>query len=339
LIAAASLAAGSWVGLHPPSAPAPVPVQVAPEQAEPAPSEPSHAIDQPPRVQGMSAAEIPPWPRLNPEASITKAWRLAEGPHRKPGDKRRLVTLTFDDGPFPETTPRVLSLLEQYGVRATFFVIGRYLDGDGERARASREVLAKVVESGHLVGNHTYDHALLTAISHTQVLEQIDRGAAAIERAIGKKPILFRPPFGELDDFGQKAASERRLDVLLWSVEAKDMERDDPQAMFRDIVRQLAYNEGGVVLLHDIRWSSIKILKKLLAYLDARRWDPDRPDRMGYEIVDLPTYLRAVEEAPPQRGARNPKARAAREQQAKERKPAKVRKRAAPRASTSAREI
>jgi peptidoglycan/xylan/chitin deacetylase (PgdA/CDA1 family) len=246
-----------------------------------------------------------PWPRLNPEANITKAWRLAEGPHRQPGDKRRLVTLTFDDGPFPETTPKVLDLLAKYEVRATFFVIGRYLDGDGERARASRVVMKQIVDGGHLVGNHTHDHALLTAISHTQVLEQIDRGAASIERAIGKRPILFRPPFGELDDFGQDAVRARQLDVLLWNVEAKDMERNDTQAMFRELVRQLAYNEGGVVLLHDIRWTSVKILKKLLAYLDARRYDPSRPGREGYEIVDLPTYLREVEASPPQPGARD----------------------------------
>jgi len=278
-------------------------------------------VDLPPVLQETNTAEIPPWPRLNPQASIAEAWRLAEGPHRKPGDKRRLVTLTFDDGPFPETTPRVLALLEQYGVRATFFVIGRYLVGDDERARASREVLTKIVEAGHLVGNHTYDHARLTAISHTRVLAQIDRGSAAIERVIGKKPILFRPPYGELDEFGEEAVRARGLDILLWSVEAKDMERDDPQAMFEDIVRQLAYNEGGIVLLHDIRWSSVKILKKLLAYLDARRWDPDRPDRMGYEIVDLPTYLRAVADDPPQRGARKSKLRAEREQEEKPHEP------------------
>jgi peptidoglycan/xylan/chitin deacetylase (PgdA/CDA1 family) len=245
-----------------------------------------------------------PWPRLNPEANLAKAWRLAEGPHREPGDKRRLVTLTFDDGPFPETTPKVLELLAKYQVHATFFVIGRYLDGNGERARASREVLKQIVEGGHLIGNHTHDHALLTAISHTQVLEQIDRGAASIERVIGKRPLVFRPPFGELDDFGQEAVRARQLDVLLWNVEAQDMERSDTQTMFRELTKQLAYNEGGVVLLHDIRWTSVNILKRLLAYLDARRYDPERPEREGYEIVDLPTYFRAVEASPPQPGAR-----------------------------------
>lgn len=306
VVAAVSVALGSWVGLHPGAG--------LPEEAraEPPPATEPPATEPPdlaPHAETAGAPGPHPWPRLNPEADMAKAWSLAEGPHRRPGDKRKLVTLTFDDGPFPETTPRVLDLLAQYGVRATFFVIGRYLDGDDERARASRAVLRRIADEGHLVGNHTHDHALLTAISHTQVLEQIDRGAASIERVLGNKPILFRPPFGGLDEFGQEAARARHLDVLLWNVEARDMQRDDTQGMYRDLVRQIAYNEGGVVLLHDIRWTSVSILKKLLVYLDARRYDPGRPNREGYAIVDLPTYLRAVEASPPERGARELRAK------------------------------
>jgi len=300
LVVATSIAAGSWVGLHPRAG-----MPLAEEPATSAPSEP--AIEAHPLPSHVDTALAPgpvPWPRLNPEANIAKAWRLAEGPNRQAGDRRKLVTLTFDDGPFPETTPKVLDLLARYDVRATFFVIGRYLDGSDERAVASRAVLRKIVEAGHLVGNHTQDHALLTTISHTQVLEQIDRGAASIERTIGKKPILFRPPFGQLDEFGQEAVRARHLDILLWNIEAQDMARNDREVMFGDLVRQVRYNEGGVVLLHDIRWTSVKILEKLLAWLDARRYDPARPGRAGYEIVDLPTYLRAVEASPPQQGAR-----------------------------------
>jgi peptidoglycan-N-acetylglucosamine deacetylase len=292
LVGAMSVAAGSWISLH-----AAEPMKKrAPEPAAPI------VEAAPPPVE--ASAELPPWPRLNPEANMTRAWRLAEGPHRKDGDKRRLVTLTFDDGPFPETTPRVLELLSKYGVHATFFVIGRYLDGNGDRARATREVLESIVAAGHLVGNHTHDHALLTAVSHTQVLDQIDRGAASIERVTGKRPILFRPPFGELDPFGQDAVRARGLDVLLWNIEAQDMERDDASAMFREITSQLRYAEGGVVLLHDIRWSSVHTLEKLLAWFDAKRYDPARPEREGYEVVDMPTYLREVHASPPLPGAR-----------------------------------
>jgi peptidoglycan/xylan/chitin deacetylase (PgdA/CDA1 family) len=287
-VALLSLTAGSWIGLHPTPAPAHPSVTPAPRPVESAPLPP-------PADSAMP--ELSAWPRLNPEADIAKAWRIAEAPHRARalGDKRRLVTLTFDDGPFPETTPRVLELLDRYQLKATFFVVGRYLDGESERARASREVLKKEIAAGHLVGNHTHDHQLLTTISHTQELEQIDRGAASIERVTGKKPTLFRPPFGALDDFGQKAAQERGLDVVLWSAEVQDMERDDTRTMFRELVHQLATNQGGVVLLHDIRFSSVAILKRLLYWLDAKKYDATRPDREGYEVVDLPTYLRAQE--------------------------------------------
>jgi peptidoglycan/xylan/chitin deacetylase (PgdA/CDA1 family) len=301
IAAIGSIALGSWIGLHPSATASAPPASGASQPAEKAPADPTETQ----HVETALAPGPVPWPHLNPEASIPKAWRLAEGPHRKPGDKRRLVALTFDDGPSPETTPRVLELLAKHGIHATFFVVGRYLDGDGDRAVLSRDVLRSIVDAGHLVGNHTHDHALLTTVTHTKVLEQIDRGAASIERVIGKRPILFRPPFGALDDFGEAAVRERGLDVVLWSAEAQDMERDDADSMYSELVRQLVYNEGGIVLLHDIKPSSVKILNKLLTYLTARRWDPARPQRVGYEIVDLPSYLREVETSPPEPGARD----------------------------------
>ena len=130
------------------------------------------------------------------------------------------------------------------------------------------------------------------------MLEQIDQGAASIERATGKRPTLFRPPFGELDDFGRAAVRERGLDLLLWSVEKSDMKRGDSHEMFRELVGQVEYKEGGIVLMHDIRWTSISALKELLGWLHDHRWDANHPARIGYEIVDLPTYLREVAAAP-----------------------------------------
>lgn len=254
--------------------------------------------DVPTQVDPGSVPSMRPWPELNPDASIDKAWMVAEGPAYRARSGRRIVTLTFDDGPFPETTPTVLRILAKWKIHAAFFVIGRYLDGDEDRAKASREVLKDVVAGGHFVGNHTHDHARLTTVTHTQVLEQIDRGAASIERVTGRKPILFRPPFGQLDDFGRTAVRERGLDLVLWSVEKQDMQRADSHEVFRELVAQIEYKEGGIVLLHDIRWSSVHVLRELLDWLHVHRFDPKKPTRLGYEIVDLPAYLREVAAAP-----------------------------------------
>ena len=317
---AGSLAAGSWLGLGKPSvedgrvmvanAKASADAQAQASATAKAEGKARADGDRPadlaplPQLQDpRSFPSMRPWPQLNAEASIPKAWMVAEGPHygrgaAGAGDGRRLVTLTFDDGPFPETTPAVLRVLAQHKVHAAFFVIGRYLDGEEPRAKASREVLKDVVAAGHLVGNHTHDHARLTNVTHTQVLEQIDEGAASIERATGRRPILFRPPFGELDDFGRAAVRERGLDLLLWSIEKQDMRRADSHAVFRELVGQIEYKEGGIVLLHDIRWTSVHALRELLGWLHDHQWDPKKPSRLGYEIVDLPTYLRAVAAAP-----------------------------------------
>ncbi len=323
LLLAVSIALGSWVGLGRPSAeqaralPAEVGARAAairekpptlddvkaalglpaaPPASTPAPSTAGAPSELPPSPLEKDPSLLPDrgasWRALNPEASVQRAWMVAEGPRHR--DNRRLVTLTFDDGPGKHTTPAVLRLLAKHHVRGTFFVIGSYLEGETVRARTARANLRRIASAGHLVGNHTYDHALLTSVSHTQVLEEIDRSAAAIERTLGTRPTLFRPPYGGLDAFGEAAVRERGLELVLWSVEKEDMKRDDEAALLRDLIAQIDYKEGGIVLLHDVRWSSVHVLEKLLGWLELRKYDPARPERIGYEIVDLPTYLRAV---------------------------------------------
>ena len=235
-----------------------------------------------------------PWPRLNPDVSLNRAWLLAEGPAPQPGNGERLIALTFDDGPSPEITPRVLRILEQYGAPATFFLIGRYLDGDDGRSAAARDALREIVARGHAVGNHTHDHELLTATDHANVLAQMDDGAASIARVTGKRPIFFRPPYGKLDEISQAALRDRGQEVVLWSVEAEDMVDDDAREVARSLQRQILFNGSAIVLLHDVRAPSANALAILLEWLRARKFDPANPERVGYTLVDLPTYFRAI---------------------------------------------
>lgn len=286
-VLALSASLGSWFGLgrpmQVPSRPRPAPrASISPPSVEP------------PLPQAVDPSVVPSfgkWPKTNPEASIAKAWVVAEGPSQlnRADDAKRLVTFTFDDGPTPEVTPEILSILKKHRVKATFFVIGKYLDGDSGRAKAVRRSLKKVVAAGHLVGNHSWSHANLALLSPFEVTQEIDRSAEIIEKNTGTKPVLFRPPYGLLDDFGERAVRERDLDLLLWSVEAQDMKRNDVDKMFEEMVIQLDYKEGGIVLLHDVKSSAPILLKRLL------EWMRDRP---RYEIVDLPTYLRAASAFP-----------------------------------------
>jgi len=252
-------------------------------------------------VQSLDLSNVPdkvPWPRLNPEASSRKAWLLAEGPYRDQRDGKRLVTFTFDDGPVPETTPTVLRMLAAYNIKATFFVIGQYLEGDSSRAQRSREVLRDVARQGHLVGNHTLDHRLLTTRTHAEAQAQIDRSALAIEQAIGSKPILFRPPYGQVDDYTMELLRERKQELVLWSLEANDMQTSDIPWMIETLKAQIEYRGGGSILLHDVRGTTIPVLREVLLWLHEHKFDPKKPHQVGYEIVDMPTYIKETALSP-----------------------------------------
>jgi peptidoglycan/xylan/chitin deacetylase (PgdA/CDA1 family) len=300
-----ALGVGTWLGMDRPSIPtafaeglrrvawaADVAEHVAPSFVPP-------LERQPPTIDAaLLPDQPPPWPRLNPQETGERAWLIAEGPAYARHDGRRLVTFTFDDGPFPETAPTVLHLLDQYGIRATFFLIGKYLDGDDHRAIETREWAKRIADAGHLVGNHTFDHRLLTSLPHSVARAQIEDAATAIERAVGRRPLLFRPPYGEVDPWLEGVLREEQLELVLWSIDVEDMKRDDPDQIAQMLEQQLGYKQGGIVLLHDMHWPSVKAFNRLVRWLEADKWDATRPEKPGWAIVDLPEYLRSTAASP-----------------------------------------
>jgi peptidoglycan/xylan/chitin deacetylase (PgdA/CDA1 family) len=306
-VPALALGLGTWLGLGRPDAQAALSAgakavasvtgaahELAPKVIPPPPLERTPAS---PDVPSM-ADPPPPWPQLNPEDTVERAWLVAEGPAHAPNDGKRLVTFTFDDGPFPETAPTVLRILDEHRIRATFFLIGKYLAGDGEHAVETRMWAKRIADAGHYVGNHTMDHRLLPGLPHAQALQEIDDSEAAIERATGKHPVLFRPPYGEMSPFLEAAVRDRHYDMMLWNIDVEDMKKDDPDAMVKDLLAQLEYKHGGIVLLHDVHWPSVKAFNRLLRVLEANRFDPKHPDHAGWSIVDLPEYLKQTAASP-----------------------------------------
>lgn len=158
------------------------------------------------------------------------------------GDSPRGVSLTFDDGPHPEGTPAVLDALGEAGVKATFFVIGSYV----ERWPALAE---RIVREGHEVGNHSFSHAHLASCGHAKWWrEQIARTDDAVREATGVTPIFFRPPLGLRPPPTMLAARSMKKIVLTWSRRAVDGVTTTRER----IVERLAPARGGdILLLHD----------------------------------------------------------------------------------------
>lgn len=181
-------------------------------------------------------------------------WRVAT---------QNAVALTFDDGPDPEQTPRLLDTLAEYDARATFFVIGEHVDRYPALVR-------RIVDEGHAVGNHTYSHLRCRELDYATLARQLDRTDAALEAALGFRFIaqpLFRPPFGELraDQALYLAAKGRSL--AFWNRDTRDY-RGASAPEIAALSTQLA--AGDVVLLHDRFPATVKALPSLLEAIRAK---------------------------------------------------------------------
>ena len=169
---------------------------------------------------------------------LTSAGRcLTNGPRERPE-----IALTFDDGPQPPYTDRVLDVLERYGVRATFFCVGL-------NAAAHPEQLQRMREQGHAIANHTWSHPFLPELTRGELCEQIERTSHAIAESGAAVPTLFRPPYGSRtpEVMAWLAASDPT--VVLWDVEAADWSMPGTDAIARAVLEQT--RPGSIILLHD----------------------------------------------------------------------------------------
>jgi len=200
--------------------------------------------------------------------------RAAEGlglPRRLPTSAG--VALTFDDGPHPEGTPAVLEALARAGASATFFVVG-------EQVARRPALLAEIAAAGHAIGLHCFRHRLQARLPPAVVGEDVRRGVAAIEDAVGATPVLHRPPFGIYSPAGLTAVRAAGLRPLLWSRWGKDWRRwTTPRAIAGRALTGVL--PGDVILLHDADFYSAHgshrrtaaALAPILRELDRRRVD------------------------------------------------------------------
>ena len=156
----------------------------------------------------------------------------------------RGVALTFDDGPHPQWTPRILDVLAKRGARATFFVVGR-------KAEAHPEVVQAILDAGHAVGLHSHEHDRLFSLrGERRVRADLERGLAALEKVTGARPHLFRPPIGHTNPTIARVVEALDLAVVGWTVGGHDgLAGAKPEDVVVRVRRSLA--DGAIVLLHD----------------------------------------------------------------------------------------
>lgn len=158
-----------------------------------------------------------------------------------PSQPRR-VALTFDDGPDRQWTPAIANVLNQYGVRGTFFVLGQMVD-------QNPDILQQLVRQGHEIGNHTYSHQQLQTLTPQQLEEEVNRTDDAIYWAVGQRPRLIRPPYGDLSDSVIQYLRNRGYKIILWNVDSLDWSGIPASDLVSNVLAHTT--PGSIILFHS----------------------------------------------------------------------------------------
>ena len=182
---------------------------------------------------------------------------------------KKVVALTFDDGPDGNTTPQALDILAKYKVKATFFVQGKNIAGN-------ESLLKRMQSEGHEVGNHSWNHPILTKLSLEDAKKQLTDTEDAITKVLGKSSKLMRPPYGAISD---DIRNNLDLSFIMWNVDSLDWKSKNEAAILTEIQHQTT--DGSIILLHDIHQPSVNSLPKVIEYLQGQ----------GYSFVTVSDLL------------------------------------------------
>lgn len=180
----------------------------------------------------------------NPNMNLPSQFSGKTVTHSRGLSSAPYVAMTFDDGPHPKNTPRLLDMLRKRNIKATFYVIGGNVD-------RYPHIVRRLVAEGHEIGNHTYTHRKLTSLSDSEVKKEMRRTEDAIVRAAGVKPRTMRPPYGALLTRQRSFIfSDFSYPTIMWSVDPLDWKRPGPSVVKSRLLKG-AHN-GAILLAHDL---------------------------------------------------------------------------------------
>ncbi|MFJ4621896.1 polysaccharide deacetylase family protein [Streptomyces sp. NPDC088812] len=221
--------------------------------AAPAAGAPAHRLPMNP-----SAYRLQPLAGPLPPAAALRRPPVRRVPLLRITGRGRTMVLTFDDGPDPRYTPGILDTLAEYDVRAMFFVCG-------EMAAARPRLLERMADEGHVVGNHTWSHPLLTRLTRRQIRREMSRTCEVVEDLCGERPRWFRAPYGAWNRSAFQLGAELGMEPLAWTVDSLDWTTPGTRTIV-DRVEDGA-GPGVVVLSHDAGGDRTQSVRALRTYL------------------------------------------------------------------------
>ena len=194
------------------------------------------------------------------EETIYKEREVYDFYYQAPTTKNKMIALTFDDGP-NHNTNQILTILNKYQVKATFFVLGT-------KAEANPNILKKLFQSGMEIGNHTYSHKLLTNKSDDYIKEEITKTNELIHNITGTYPTLVRPSYGS---FNAQIKSSINMPIITWNIDPLDWKYHNSEKIKENILKKV--EDGAIILLHDIYTSTVNAVDKVIPELLEQGYD------------------------------------------------------------------
>lgn len=208
------------------------------------------------------------------------------------GTRRRMILFTFDDGPSKRTTPHLLDVLDELGIKALFFLTSESFGNGNPWEREHAAIVRDIVRRGHMVGNHTETHRQLPLLNNAEIEAELARSGRKIAWAAGSYPRLIRPPGGAMSKRVEWILAENGYTSVMWAVYPADLEEQTPEGVVRTFFRVLDRREqdtgdrGGIVLMHDTKPLSLRALPRIVDALERRNCTLLARGEELYDIVD-----------------------------------------------------
>ena len=177
--------------------------------------------------------------------------------NRKIDKSKKMIALTFDDGPNYNTS-KVIDVLNKYDIKATFFVLG-------SRAINNKDILKKMADSGMEIGNHTYNHLLLTKYDENKIRSEIEDTSEVIYSATKKRPKLLRPSYGSVNNKIKKVAN---MPIIIWDIDTLDWKYHNSRRISSRVINKV--KDGDIVLMHDIYSATANALEIIIPSLKSK---------------------------------------------------------------------
>lgn len=176
----------------------------------------------------------------------------------------KALAITFDDGPHPEFTLKLLEILDKNEIKATFFVVGK-------QVKKYPEFLREIQKHGHEIGNHTFNHPILTTLDRAGVINELELNKVEIKKETNLDIVIFRPPSGRYDEKVLDAALSRGFIPVLWSVSGSDYGATDPKVVKNNVLSSI--KDGDIILLHSGIEATLKALPEIISEIKKRGFE------------------------------------------------------------------